>query len=246
MREKMNAIKGIKTLVGKIYEIIKQIVYYPKLVLDDVDYDEYWKVKKKNKLGIPNNWQKQRAEWIINRIDPKSTVLDIGCGDGAVLLYMLKQKEFVAIGADISDYVLNFLNSKKIKTIKIDINNLKEIENLPEVDYILLLEVLEHIPNPEKLLLTVLKKAKKGVFFSIPNTGYISYRLRLLFGSFPVQWNLHPGEHLRFWTYKDIKWWLKELNLYHKSEIYVYEGIPFLNKVWKNLFGAGILVYIKK
>ena len=93
---------------------------------------------------------------------------------------------------------------------------------------------------------TILKKAKKGVFFSVPNSGYISYRLRLLFGSFPVQWKIHPGEHLRFWTYKDIKWWLKQLNLYHKSEIYVYEGIPFLNKIWKNLFGAGILVYIKK
>ncbi|HIP90606.1 MAG TPA: methyltransferase domain-containing protein [Candidatus Nanopusillus sp.] len=241
----MDFIKYMKILFSKIYEIIRQIIYYPRIVLDDIDYDMYWKAKKKN-LGIPNNWQKQRGKWIVERIEPNSTVLDIGCGDGAVLLYMLQQKEFTAIGADISDYVLNFLNSKKIKTIKVDINNLKDIENLPEVDYILLLEVLEHIPNSEKFLKTILKKAKKGVFFSVPNSGYISYRLRLLFGSFPVQWKIHPGEHLRFWTYKDIKWWLKQLNLYHKSEIYVYEGIPFLNKIWKNLFGAGILVYIKK
>ena len=76
---------------------------------------------------------------------------------------MLQQKEFTAIGADISDYVLNFLNSKKIKTIKVDINNLKDIENLPGVDYILLLEVLEHIPK-EIFENNLKKKLKKGYF----------------------------------------------------------------------------------
>jgi len=67
-----------------------------------------------------------------------------------------------------------------------------------------------------------------------------------LFGSFPIQWRVHPGEHIRFWTYRDLKWWLKELDLYDRSEIYVYEGIPFLNKIWKSLFGAAFVVEIKK
>jgi len=109
----------------------------------------------------------------------------------------------------------------------------------------MILEVLEHMPNPEKFLKLIIKKAKRGVFFSFPNTGYISYRLRLLFGAFPMQWRIHPGEHLRFWTYRDLKWWLKELELYDKSEIYVYEGIPVLNRLWKGLFGAGFVVEIK-
>jgi 2-polyprenyl-3-methyl-5-hydroxy-6-metoxy-1,4-benzoquinol methylase len=109
-----------------------------------------------------------------------------------------------------------------------------------------MLEVLEHIPNPEKFIKTISKKAKKGVFFSVPNTGYISYRLRLLFGAFPMQWNIHPGEHLRFWTYRDLKWWLNELDLADRSEIYVYQGIPLLNKIYKGLFGAGFVVKIFK
>ena len=47
----MNFIKYMKILFSTIYEIIRQIIYYPRMVLDDIDYDMYWKAKKKN-LGI--------------------------------------------------------------------------------------------------------------------------------------------------------------------------------------------------
>jgi len=226
--------------------IYRQITHYPKLVLEETNYDDYWKNKRGNNLGYSNSWQQQRGDWIVDRIEEGSTVLDIGCGDGGVLLYMKKKKDFNAVGADISDIVLNFLNSKGIEVVKFDINDFDSIEKLPEVDYVMILEVLEHMPNPEKFLNMIMPKAKKAVFFSFPNSGYISFRLRLLFGSFPMQWTIHPGEHLRFWTYRDLKWWLKELGFYEKSEIYIYEGIPILNKLWKGLFGAGFIVEIKK
>ena len=130
--------------------------------------------------------------------------------------------------------------------MKFDINNFNTIEELPEVDHIMILEVLEHMPNPEKFLKMILPKAKKSIFFSFPNSGYIAYRLRLLFGSFPMQWTLHPGEHLRFWTFRDLKWWLNQMSLLHKSKIHIYEGVPILNKVWKGLFGAGLIVKVEK
>jgi len=232
-------------LIQKLKEIYRQITHYPKLVLEETNYDDYWKDKRGNNLGYANSWQKQRGDWIVDRIEEGSSVLDIGCGDGGVLLYMKKKKDFKAVGADISDIVLNFLDSKGIEVVKFDINDFNSISELPDVDYVMMLEVLEHMPNPEKFLKLIMKKAKRGVFFSFPNSGYISYRLRLLFGAFPMQWRIHPGEHLRFWTYRDLKWWLKELELYDKSEIYVYEGIPVLNRLWKGLFGAGFVVEIK-
>ena len=233
-------------MIQNIKNIIRQIIHYPKLVLEETNYDDYWKDKRGDNLGFSNSWQKQRGDWIVDRIEEGSTVLDIGCGDGGVLLYMKKKKDFQAMGADISDIVLNFLDSKGIEVVKFDINDFESIENLPEVDYVMILEVLEHIPNPEKFLNMIMKKTKKSLFFSFPNSGYISYRLRLLFGAFPMQWRIHPGEHLRFWTYRDLKWWLKELKFDKKSEIHVYEGIPILNKLWKSLFGAAFIVKLEK
>lgn len=233
-------------MTQKIIRLIQQIIKYPSLVLDEVNYDDYWINKRGSNMGYANSWQQHRGDWILKRIEQNVSLLDIGCGDGGVLLYMKSKKEFDAVGADISDICLNFLNSKGIKSIKFDINDFDSIKTLPEADYIMILEVLEHMPNPEKFLKEILKKSRKGVFFSFPNSGYISYRLRLLFGSFPVQWALHPGEHIRFWTYRDLKWWLKELNLYNQSEINIYEGVPLLNKIWKSLFGAAFIVKISQ
>jgi methionine biosynthesis protein MetW len=233
-------------MIRNIKEIIRQILYYPKLSLEEVDYDKYWINKRGSNMGFATDWQIDRGDWIVNRIEEGSTVLDVGCGDGGVLLYMKSKKEFNAVGVDISDICLNFLDSKGVEVVKFDINDFNSIENLPEVDYVMMLEVLEHMPNPEKFLNIISKKAKKAVYFSFPNSGYVSYRLRLLFGAFPMQWTLHPGEHLRFWTYRDLKWWLEELNLLNKSEIHIYKGVPILNKMWKGLFGAGFVVEVKK
>ena len=152
-------------MIQKLKVIYIQITHYPKLVLEEINYDDYWKDKRGNNLGYANSWQKQRGDWIVSRIEEGSTVLDIGCGDGGVLLYMKSKKDFDAIGADISELVLNFLNSKGIKTIKFDINDFESIEKLPEVDYVMMLEVLEHMPNPEKFLKLIFKKTKKSLNF---------------------------------------------------------------------------------
>ena len=34
-------------LIQKLKEIYRQITHYPKLVLEETNYDDYWKCKKK-------------------------------------------------------------------------------------------------------------------------------------------------------------------------------------------------------
>lgn len=214
--------------------------------LKTVDYDEYWRSKKGNELGLSNQFQLYRASWISQFLEEKDSVLDIGCGDGSVLFEILKRKKINPYGADVSKEALKILEMKEIPNYHIDFEDPHSLDGLPSTDYILLLEILEHLYQPEKILLLAHNKVSKGIFFSIPNTGYIQDRLRLLFGRFPLQWRCHPSEHIRFWTYKDLIWWLDSLNLKSQSQIHLYEGVPIFNKLWPSLFSKAFIVKIDK
>jgi methionine biosynthesis protein MetW len=244
----------------KVYALIKKYAYagklfwisvfrYPATTLRDehaIDYDAYWNAKRGDKLGTLSDWQKKRADVILSRITVPASITDIGCGDGSVLSYLQKHKSGLqAHGVDVSTVALRKAEEMGISTLKADISNPTELDRITSADYFLLLEVLEHIPHSEQFLKNILEKTKKGVFFSFPNSGFISYRLRLLFGRFPAQWKVHPGEHIRFWTARDIKWWLKAIGI-KDYELFFYKGIPFLNKVLPGLFAAGMIVYVPK
>lgn len=225
----------------KLADAYRLIFGTSRLRLEQTDYDSYWKDKRGATMGALNSFQEARAEWILPRITPGSTVLDVGCGDGAVLQYLAKRASFHAIGADVSAVALEYLQTRGIQTLTFNINDFEAIHALPEVDHIILFEILEHMQNPERFLKLIQTKARKSIFFSFPNSGYFAYRLRLLFGRSIKQWRLHPGEHLRYWTYADLEWWLRELSLDKRTEFSVYEGLPLLNRLWPSLFGMAFV-----
>ena len=121
-----------------------------------------------------------------------------------------------------------------------------------EYNLITAFEVFEHLEEPEEYLLYLLTKTNNTLIFSVPNTGYIFHRLRLIFGYFPYQWKTFPGEHLRFWTYKDMQWWLSTyLGIDKKNfKIECYASIaPFLNKLIPSLsplLAKGLFIYVSK
>ncbi|RTY38377.1 methyltransferase domain-containing protein [Chlorobium phaeovibrioides] len=232
-------------IISPLKELVLQVVTTPSFNAESWSYDDYWLKKRGVSMGVANEYQLDRARWIAGVVKPGDSVLDLGCGDGAVLIAL---RELVAVevsGADISDYALSHLGDNGIHALKCDLSDPAALKTLPQVDHILLLETLEHLPQPEELLLNVMAKARKSVIFSVPNTGYISYRLRMLFGRFPVQWRVNPGEHLRFWTWRDLHWWLGELGLLKGSRINAYQGIPVLNRIWPALFGAALIARVE-
>lgn len=238
----------IKDFLYQIKEDLKRIKKYPEFVAGDnfgVDYDKYWEKRrgKSDSLDL-SLWQKERADYILDMIEEGSSIMDIGCGNGSLLKYLKDKKNIQGVGVDISDDVLVVAEKNDIKVFKRDISNHISLKDLPEVDYILGLEILEHLSSPEELIFSLKNKTKKGFIFSFPNTGYYEHRLRLLLGRFPLQWVVHPGEHLRFWTAKDTKWWIKSLG-FTLDKLVIYQGIPVLNKIFPKLFGRGILIKIK-
>jgi len=236
-------LKELYRFVFSMLVQVKSLFGYPTntLLNSDINYNEYWKTKRGDKLGALSEFQRKRADKVIPFLLDGDTVLDVGCGDGAILDYILKHVNIKAIGVDKSLESLNHVKSRGIETIHCDLAEAGALEKIPAVDYVLALEILEHMPAPELFLDALDSKVRKGFIVSFPNTGYWMHRFRLLFGRFPMQWRVHPGEHLRFWTIRDTKWWFKAMNRNIESLI-AYEGVPYFNKLWPSMFAMGLVI----
>ncbi|MDO8626788.1 MAG: methionine biosynthesis protein MetW [Candidatus Magasanikbacteria bacterium] len=236
-------------LVKKISGDFKQIFGYPKCDYGTdytVDYQKYWLQRRGLGPVSLSPWQTQRAAWALSLFETGSSILDVGWKDGDVVGFLCEQGGYKRIDASIDENVLLLAKSLGISNVGINFSDLEAIDKLGMADYILGFDILEHVGNSETVLFHLLKKANKGLLVSFPNSGYFAHRLRLLFGRFPLQWRTHPGEHLRFWTVRDMRFWLNSLGLKKQARIILYEGIPILNKVFPKLFAQGILIFIKK
>lgn len=235
----------IKIKLYPFKHMLRSIFVYPRMrPRSEHNYDEYWKHRNLDAETKMNSFQKWRADTSLEYIENNSVLLDVGSGDGSMLQYLaLKKPAGELIAVDISGHALDLAKKRGIKTYKINITNSDELSGLPSADYIFMFEIIEHVPNSEDMLSWAIKNSKKGVFFSVPNTGFIAHRLRLVLGRFPLQWRIYPSEHVRFWTVRDMKFWLSEQGI-KNYELKLYEGIPILNKIWPSLFGQGIWVFI--
>ena len=209
-----------------------------------INYKDYWKTRKNNNFEL-NDFQFYRLLWLKDNLISNSKIVDLGCGNGNLLInlsrnYNISKKNL--LGIDIEGSVLNDLSANGIKSLVLDFRFFDNYKKIPIAEHYILFEVIEHLVEPELLIANLLKKCKKSIFISIPNTGYLPYRLRLLFGKFPIQWRVFPNEHLRFWTYYDFKNWLL-VNKF-RFEITGYKGLNVFNKILPNIFAAGILVKI--
>ena len=209
-----------------------------------IDYDKYWRKRRGESQHFQlSAWQRKRAELVLPLLNDGDVVVDVGGGEGAMLEYWRSHKNIHCVCIDNNKFILNQAKEKGFETIESDLSIPESWEKIPNCDFLTGFEILEHLPNPEEFVLKVANRVRKEMIFSFPNSGYYIHRLRLLFGCFPLQWVVHPGEHLRFWTVKDVYSWVKALKLYLIS-VATYEGIPCLNRFWPSMFGQGIILRI--
>lgn len=211
---------------------------YPKLAR--LNYDEYWQTRGfviKNKL-------REREEYILSIIPIGSKVLDIGCGNSKLPIALKEKGCNVSVG-DISPIVLEGFKTHDINSMIVDLTHVEGMKEIPTgFDYIILSEVLEHLPNPEEVIMT-LTPLTKHFAITIPNSAYYWFRLGLTFkGRFFTQWVHHPSEHLRFWSHIDFVDWLKALDL-NLIKSFASNGRRPLKDIWPNLFGFQMVYLVK-
>jgi methionine biosynthesis protein MetW len=171
------------------------------------DYDQYWEARVRDGRQEPIL---DRYRTIAKLLPTNASVLDIGCGDGAFLRYLRTcRKDCRLAGADISSVAIEELRASGITAWPINKTTPLQEQLSGFWDVVVLMEVIEHVPDAEELIREVLGLRPSRIFVTIPNVGFLPYRLRLMFaGRFPITSIFyHMKEHLRFWTVKDFLEW---------------------------------------
>ncbi len=135
-------------------------------------------------------------------IDINSRVLDVGCGDGSLLLYLKKNKRVDGRGLEINQKNVQECLARGLAVIEGDAE--KDLINYPDnsFDTAILNQAIQQFYEPRKVLNELLRIATKAII-TIPNFGYWKVRLSLLLkGKMPVtktlphSWYDTPNLHM--------------------------------------------------
>jgi methionine biosynthesis protein MetW len=139
---------------------------------------------------------------IAEMIEPGSRVLDIGCGDGALLAYLTREKGVDARGIELSQSGVNAGVRHGLSVIQGDAD--RDLEAFPDhaFDVVVLSQTLQATRQPRHVLEELLRIGRRAIV-SFPNFGFWGIRLSLLLrGRMPVTellnnpWYDTPNIHL--------------------------------------------------
>jgi len=137
-------------------------------------------------------------------------VLDVGCGEG-FFAERLRENGNDVTGVDILESPIHIGSMREYFPADLQLGLAPVASSLrgKEFDKVLLLDVLEHLNQPERLLrdaLPLLRQAGGSVIVSLPNVANIVIRLRLLFGVFDYEdRGIMDRTHVKFYTRKTAR-----------------------------------------
>ncbi|MGV1044897.1 methionine biosynthesis protein MetW [Limnohabitans sp.] len=144
----------------------------------------------------------------IARLVPRGArVLDLGCGDGALLAYLQKHNGCTGYGVELDDANVLACAQRGVNVLQLNLDQGLKVFADQSFDVVLQIDTLQHLRNAEVMLRETARVGKIGIV-AFPNFGHWFNRLSVLRGRMPVtkrlpyQWYDTPN--IRVGTYADF------------------------------------------
>ncbi len=175
------------------------------------------------------------ASWIFDG----ASVLDLGCGDGELLSFLIRERHVRAQGIELSEQAILRCVSEGLSVFQQDIDTgLSEyIDN--QFDYVILNQTLQQVKKPDFALQEALRVGKKNIV-GIPNFAHYKARANIFFkgrvpvtAALPFQWYNTPNLH--FLSLNDFRDYCKNKSI--QVECSFFKSGKRQVHFWPNLFG---------
>lgn len=154
---------------------------------------------------------------LVHAIAPGSTILDLGCGSGALGRYLGERKNCIADGVtyNAEEGAIAGAYYRKVAVADLETADLTALFPGQQYDYIVCADVLEHLRAPQRILQSIRSMLKPGgeLLISIPNTAYAGLAAELVQGEFLYRdEGLLDATHLRHFTRQSLLRFLGQAN----------------------------------
>ena len=184
-------------------------------------------------------------------INDEEKILDVGCGDGNLLDFLLKTKKAICRGIEISQSGVNDCVKKGLSVIQGDANY--DLDDYPDDAFstVILSQTIQAMIFPDIVIKNLIRIGNRAII-SFPNFGYWKVRKDLLFKGkmpkndiLPYEWFDTPNIHLC--SCKDFQIFCKNNNIIIEKFMCLSEkGIKIKTNCFSNLLAYQVIFCVSK
>jgi len=178
-------------------------------------------------------------EWIAKG----SHVLDLGCGDGTLLVCLRDTRQVTGYGLEIDEDNIAYCLTARVNVIHTDLNQGLSDFSDNSFDYVVMTQAIQSIRRPDLLLLEMLRVGRESIV-TFPNFGHWQARFSLFFEgimpmsrALPSEW--YDTENIHLCTLRDFEKLCKTLDIevLQRAVVDTKHRTSWSTRLVPNLFG---------